>query len=70
MADQYRESIPFLFALDQGGCVLKKSATPTSTPSELTANISLPNQATYFVEWMMAGIEPTTLRLVGERSTN
>ena len=34
---------PFLFALDQGGCALKWSTTPTSAPSKLTANISLPN---------------------------
>ena len=38
-----RSVFSICYALDEGGRVLKWSATPTSAPNELTAKISLPN---------------------------
>ena len=61
----------FLITLDQGSRVLKWSTTPTSASGELTANILVYLVfATHFIVWTMAGIEPTTLRLIGKRTIN
>ena len=67
MADQCRKLIPFSIWE-----VVYWSRAPhlLQLPMNLPQILVYPIFATHFVGWTIAGIEPKTLRLVGERFTN